>query len=438
MPSGIRFPDLARWLDWQQSLHPKLIDLGLERVARVLSRTGWRRPVFPVVTVAGTNGKGSCVALLASMLRAGGYRVGAFTSPHLVDYRERIRVDGEMVSEASLVAAFERIADALGPDSLTFFEFNTLAALLVFETAAPDAIVLEVGMGGRLDAVNLVDADVAVLVSVGLDHMEWLGADVEAIGREKAGIFRSGRPAIVGAGPVPSSVLACAREAGADLRMFGRDFDGRESAGGCWDYSDTAGTLPGLPEPGLGGGVQVANAAAALAALRALGQRLPLPRPAIEHGLRNASLPGRFQRIAAPGGFEWVLDVAHNPDSARVLAANLTRHGVRGRTIAVCGMLADKDVESVVEVLRDRVDYWIAAGTDGSRALDDAALAARAGARGVVMALGGTVPEALERAASVAAHGDRVVVFGSFHTVGPALEHLDRAQAHGDQSALCV
>ena len=205
----------------------------------------------------------------------------------------------KMVSEASLVAAFERIADALGPDSLTFFEFNTLAALLVFETAAPDAIVLEVGMGGRLDAVNLVDADVAILVSVGLDHMEWLGADVEAIGREKAGIFRRGRPAIVGAGPVPRSVVACAREAGADLRIFGQDFDGRENADGSWDYRDAAGALPGLPAPGLGGGVQVANAAATLAALRALGQRLPLTRPAIERGLRNASLPGRFQRIAA-------------------------------------------------------------------------------------------------------------------------------------------
>ena len=438
MPSGIRFPDLARWLAWQQSLHPKLIDLGLERVARVLSATGWRRPACPVVTVAGTNGKGSCVALLASMLRAGGYRVAAFTSPHLVDYRERIRVDGEMVSEASLVAAFERIADALGSDSITFFEFNTLAALLVFETAAPDAIVLEVGMGGRLDAVNLVDADVAVLVSVGLDHMEWLGADVEAIGREKAGIFRSGKPAIVGAGPVPSSVLACAGETGADLRMFGRDFDGRESGGGRWDYRDRAGALPDLPEPGLGGGVQIANAAAALAALRALDQRLPLRRSAIENGLRRASLPGRFQRVAAAGGFEWVLDVAHNPDSARVLAANLSRHGVRGRTIAVCGMLADKDVESVVEILRDRVDHWIAAGTDGSRALDGAALAARAGGRGVGMALGGTVPEALERAAAMAADGDRVVVFGSFHTVGPALEYLGRVQAHGDESALCV
>ena len=231
---------------------------------------------------------------------------------------------------------------------------------------------------------------------------------------------------------------SCAREAGADLRIFGQDFDGRENADGSWDYRDATGVLPGLPAPGLGGGVQVTNAAAALAALRALGQRLPLPRPAIERGLRDASLPGRFQRIAAASGFEWVLDVAHNPDSARVLAANLARCRVPGRTIAVCGMLADKDVESVVEILRDRVDDWIAAGTDGPRALDDAALAARARARGVVMARGGTVPEALERAAAIAARGDRVVVFGSFHTVGPALEHLGRVRAHGDQSALCV
>jgi len=438
MPPGVRFADLANWLDWQQSLHPQLIELGLERAARVLERTGWRKPACPVITVAGTNGKGSCVALLGSMLRAGGYRVGSFTSPHLVDYRERIRVDGEMVSAASLVATFERIADALGPDSLTFFEFNTLAALLVFETAAPEAIVLEVGMGGRLDAVNLVDADVAILVSVGLDHMEWLGPDVEAIGREKAGVFRRGRPAIVGAGPLPRSVVDCAREAGTDLRLYGRHFDGRENPDGSWDYRDAAGSMQGLPGPGLDGIAQVGNAAASLAALRALGQRLPLTRSAIERGLQRASLPGRFQRIAASAGFEWVLDVAHNAASARVMAANLKRFRAAGRTIAVCGMLADKDVESVVQILRDSVDTWIAASTDGPRALEDVALAARAVASGVVMSPGGTVPEALQHAAALAAPGDRVVVFGSFHTVGPALEHLGLAGARGDQSALCV
>ena len=198
MTAGPRFGSLDAWLEWQQTLHPQAMDLGLDRVRRVLGRTGWRAPGVPVLTVGGTNGKGSCVATIASLLAAGGYRVATFTSPHLVDYRERIRIDGEPVSAASLVVAFERIADALGPDTLTFFEFNTLAALLVFETACPDALVLEVGMGGRLDAVNVVDPEVAVIVSVGLDHTEWLGPDVESIGREKAGILRAGRPAVVG------------------------------------------------------------------------------------------------------------------------------------------------------------------------------------------------------------------------------------------------
>src|SRR5512139_3323658 len=210
MPGAVRFERLADWLAWQEAAHPRPIDLGLERVARVLARTGWAGPRQPVITVGGTNGKGSCVALLEAMLRAGGHRVGTFTSPHLLDYRERIRVDGQWVSEASLMAAFERIADALGGDSLTFFEFNTLAALLVFETAAPDAIVLEVGLGGRLDAVNVVDPDVAVIVSVGLDHMEFLGPDIESIGREKAGIFRRHRPAICGTPGPPQSVRDCA------------------------------------------------------------------------------------------------------------------------------------------------------------------------------------------------------------------------------------
>jgi dihydrofolate synthase/folylpolyglutamate synthase len=425
MPAPIRFPGLVEWLDWQQSLHPSAIELGLDRAARVLARTGWRRPAVPVITVGGTNGKGSCVELLATMLQAGGYRVGCFTSPHLVDYRERIRIDGRWVSEASLVAAFERIADALGPDSLTFFEFNTLAALLLFETAAPDALVLEVGMGGRLDAVNLVDADVAIVVSVGLDHMEWLGPDVESIGREKAGIFRAGRPAIVGMRAPPRSVVEAAAAIGASLRLIGRDFDG-VADGGRWNFHDGGGRLDGLPLPALAGATQVGNAAVALAALRCLGHRLPLDRASIERGLHDVRLPGRFQRIAAPGGFEWVLDVAHNPDSARVLAANLERFPVTGRTIAVCGMLADKDVEAVLGLLDPVVDSWIAAGTDGPRSLDGASLAARASSVGVTMQAGGSVAAAMRTAAASARDGDRVVVFGSFHTVGPALEQLAR------------
>ena len=421
MPPPIRFPRLEDWLEWQQSAHPRAIDLGLERVARVLARTGWRGFRQPVITVGGTNGKGSCVALADSMLRAGGYRVGTFTSPHLVDYRERIRIDGEWVSEASLVAAFERIADARCDDSLTFFEFNTLAALLVFETAGPDAIVLEVGLGGRLDAVNVVDADVAVVVSVGLDHMEYLGADVESIGREKAGIFRPGRAAICGMPEPPRSVAQMAGSVGARLLVRGRDFRGDERADGTWDFRDAQGELTDLPAPALQGVAQVGNAATALAALRELSSRLPLTREAIERGLREVQLPGRFQRVSTPDGIEWIFDVAHNPDAAAVLAANLARHPARGRTLAVCGMLADKDVPAVLAALRGRIDRWFAATTDGPRGLSDAAMAGRGAEAGIEMTPGGTVCEAMQVAAKDARAGDRIVVFGSFHTVGPAL-----------------
>jgi len=439
MTARARFPDLRHWLEWQQSLHPSAIELGLDRARLVLARTGWRPPVQPVITVGGTNGKGSCVELLDAMLRAAGYRTGTFTSPHLVCYTERVRIDARPVSEVSLVDSFERIADALGPDSLTFFEFNTLAALLVFETAAPDVLVLEVGMGGRLDAVNLVDADVAAVVSVGLDHMEWLGPDVEAIGREKAGIFRPGRPAIVGMRAPPRSVVDEAERRGARLVLRGRDFDGDTNPDGSWNYRDTAGILERLPRPGLAGEVQVGNAATALAALRALSERLPLARSAIEDGLRRVTLPGRFQRLADGSGTEWILDVAHNPDSARVLAANLAQHPAAGRTIAVCGMLADKDLESVIGILRGSVDQWIAAGTDGPRGLDSATLSARASERGLAMTAGGTVAGAMRLAARMARPGDRIVVFGSFHTVGPALQYLLRTgTGEGGEGAPCV
>lgn len=421
MPSPVRFLRLDQWLEWQQSAHPRVIDLGLDRVTRVLERTGWGGFRQPVITVGGTNGKGSCVALLDAMLRAGGHRVGTFTSPHLVDYRERIRIDGDRVSEASLLVAFERIADALAGDSLTFFEFNTLAALLVLETAAPDVVLLEVGLGGRLDAVNVVAADVAVIVSIGLDHMEFLGNDLESIGREKAGIFRAGRAAICGMPEPPRSVREVADSVGARLRLRGHDFDGDARDDGRWDYRDAQGVLAGLPAPGLQGVAQVGNAATALAALRELSPRLPLAREAVERGLREVRLPGRFQRVMADNGIEWVFDVAHNPDAAAVLAASLGRHPAPGRTLAVCGMLSDKDVEAVLIALAGAVDRWFAATTDGPRGLDAAALAARGAAAGIDLQPGGTVREAMQAAARGARAGDRIVVFGSFHTVGPAL-----------------
>ena len=425
MASGVRFERLEDWLDWQQRLHPSTIELGLARVSRVLGRTGWRPPRVPVITVGGTNGKGSCVALLDAMLRAGGWRVGTFTSPHLLDYRERIRIDGSKASTASLVAAFERIADALGPDTLTFFEFNTLAALLVFETAGPDALVLEVGLGGRLDAVNLVDPTVAVIVSVGLDHMEWLGPDVESIGREKAGILRPGSPAIFGAPQPPASIRARARDLGAPLLVRGTDFDGRPADPGSWNYLvEGRVERASLPVPALPGPVQVANAATALAALDTLSDRLPLSRAAIDAGLRSVRLAGRFQRVSDSRGFEWILDVAHNPAAAATLADNLRALPATGRTLAVCGMLGDKDVTGVIGALRDSIDEWLAASSEGPRAIDAAELVRRALSAGVTLQPSGTVAEAMNRAASLARPGDRVVVFGSFHTVGPALASL--------------
>jgi len=431
MPGPVRFDSLSAWLDWQLTLHPQPIEPGLERVARVARRSGWSPPRCPVITIGGTNGKGSCVALADAILREEGYRTATFTSPHLVDYAERIRLQGHPVSAASLVAAFERIADALGPDTLTFFEFNTLAALLIFDSAGPDAVILEVGMGGRLDAVNIVDADVAVVVSLGIDHAEWLGADLETIAREKAGIFRAGRPAVFGGDEAPpGSLIEAAHAEGALLRLRGRDFREIPRPDGRWDLilgtGIAAERLTDLPAPALAGTAQLGNSATTIAALRELRPRLPVTRDAIVRGLERVTLPGRFERIA-DRELEWVLDVAHNPAAARVLAASLRATRGRGRTIAVCGMLADKDVPAVVAELHGCVDTWIAAATEGPRGLDDTELARRARVVDVDMHPGGTVAEAMRLARGRARAGDRIVVFGSFHTVGPALDELARA-----------
>jgi dihydrofolate synthase / folylpolyglutamate synthase len=413
---------LAEWLAWQETLHPNSIDLGLDRVRRTLQRLDWRRPDCPVVTIGGTNGKGSSVALTAAILSAAGHRVGAFTSPHLIRYQERITIDGREASDASLVAAFERVDAARGADTLTFFEFNTLAALLVFETARPDAIVLEVGMGGRLDAVNVVDADAALVTSVALDHCDWLGPDVETIGREKAGIFRSGRPAVFGSRSMPASVAAAASELGADLLHLGRDFDWTR-AGDHWTWRGRSRVLDDLPIPALMGDIQYDNAAAALCILECVRDRLPVGRAPIEEGLHRVRLPGRFQIIQRE--HEWILDVAHNPAAARILAMQLAARPVAGRTIGVCGILADKDIEGVGSALQHAVDVWVIAGLGGPRALQPAELGARlahAGARVAMTAE--TVTEACAAAQKIARSGDRIVVFGSFLAVGPALALL--------------
>jgi dihydrofolate synthase / folylpolyglutamate synthase len=430
--SPVRFASLAGWLEWQQALHPRAIEPGLDRLQRVLVRTGWQPPRVPVFTIGGTNGKGSCVAMLDAILHAGGRRVGTFTSPHLLDYRERIRIDGRDIASASLIVAFERIADALGADTLTFFEFNALAALLVLESANPDAIVLEVGMGGRLDAVNVVDADVAIVASLGLDHMDWLGPDLESIAREKAGIFRENRTAIFGGREAVQMLEQEARRIGARLERRGSEFDAQVVGHDRWDFANARWQFADLPRPAMQGGHQIDNAATVLAALSAMAWRLPVARAEIERGLATAFAPGRFQRVRALGR-EWVLDVAHNPDAAHSLADSLAATRSGGRTLAVCGMLADKDVRGVLRELGPAVDHWFAATTMGDRGLSSAALAAIGDEAGASMTDAGSIEQAMSAARAASSHADRIVVFGSFHTVGPAFDWLRTQSPVGER-----
>lgn len=420
----MRFATLNEWLAWQDGLHPRAIDLGLERVQRVASALGVGRFAIPVVTVGGTNGKGSCVALLEAILRAGGHRVGAFTSPHLIRYNERIRIDGREISDGEILDAFAEIDAARAETSLTFFEFNTLAALLAFQAAGLDAIVLEVGLGGRLDAVNIVDADVALLTSIGLDHCDWLGPTLEDIGREKGGIFRRGQPAVIGSLPIPESVYEAARHVGAQLRVPGADFF-YARRNGRWSWHNARARHADLPLPALAGRHQLDNAAAVLAVLDELREWLPVPHAALVAGLERVELKGRFQRV--PVGAEWILDVAHNPDAAARLAETLASLPRRARTAAIAGILKDKDARAIVAALAPHVDQWIAVDLPGPRGMTGAELRAICGADGDTRwSTAPGVAAACERASALGTDRDRILVFGSFHTVGPALQWLER------------
>jgi dihydrofolate synthase/folylpolyglutamate synthase len=420
-------PSLEQWLAYQTQLHPQAIDLGLDRLRQVLDRLGWRQPKVPVITIAGTNGKGSVSGFCAAILAAAGYRAGTFTSPHLRDYRERIRIHDRLVSAAELVAAFERIEAARGEVGLTFFEFNTLAALLVFEAAGLDAWVLEIGMGGRLDAVNVVDADVAVIVSIGFDHQEYLGTTIEAIAREKAGIFRHGRPAVLGSPEMPGVVEEIARSIGAPLKRLNVEYTVTRE-GAAWHFRGKRWDLPHLPAPALMGSMQYANAATAIAALEEIDARLVIPAAAVAQGLAQVRLAARFQVIdpAQREAPTWILDVAHNPAAARVLADNLRGYPCGGRTLAVCGILADKDASNVVAELRDCVDAWWCVSTDGDRGRNGASLAQMVAAQ--IAAPVEAADSTSAGCAAALAHAkpsDRIVVFGSFHVVGPALDWLE-------------
>jgi dihydrofolate synthase/folylpolyglutamate synthase len=416
---------LQAWLEHQQGVHGPTIDLTLERVRAVAKRMDLLESRCPTVIVGGTNGKGSTATMLAAMLTASGRRVGLFTSPHLLRYTERVQIDGMPVAEAALVAAFERIEAARGDITLTFFEYNTLAALEVFHVVGVQARVLEVGLGGRLDATNIVDADVAVLCSVGLDHRDWLGDTLEQIGAEKSGIFRAGRPVVLGSPQMPESVWRAIGALNCRAYTATRDFHWRMHAdAACWDYDSALCRLAQLPAPALPGEVQYANAATALTALLLLQGPGACEGDPVGSALREVRLAGRLQ-IARVAGLEWILDVAHNEPAAQVLARALAARTHTGRTLAVAGVLADKDAAAIARAMDAQVDAWVLAGVTGeARGQSAQALAARLPPLRSVPILQPDVARACACARELAQPGDRIVVLGSFHVVGPALAWL--------------
>jgi dihydrofolate synthase/folylpolyglutamate synthase len=384
-----------------------------------------------VITVGGTNGKGSTIVHLEALLLAASRSVGLFTSPHFVRYHERIRVDGVEVGDEELITVFERIETARAATTLTFFEYNTLAALAIFARRGVEFALLEVGLGGRLDATNLIDADVAVLCSVGLDHRDFLGETLEEIGAEKAGIFRRAHPAVLGTSQMPASVYSILERVGAVPVVAGRDFTWQVREDGRWSYRGPTLTLPGLPPSALQGRVQYRNAATALAALEALIAAgapasppcsLRLDEPTVSEALARVRLAGRFQVV--PGRIEWILDIAHNPPAAAVLAAELSVRPCAGRTLALVGILADKDAAGIGAALAPLVDGWILCTLPGERGSTAAELAHRLGSLAGHPTLAASVHEGCEAARAAARPGDRVVVCGSVRTVGPALEWL--------------
>ena len=413
---------LDDWLSYISAQHPSAIAMGLERVREV-----WGRMALPklptVITVGGTNGKGSTCAMLERILLEAGYRVGLYTSPHLLVYNERVRLQGEDADDAALVRGFEAVEKARGTTPLTYFEFGTLAAFHAFAHANLDAVILEVGLGGRLDAVNIVDADVAIVVSVDLDHQNFLGPDKESIGFEKAGIFRAGRPAIFADVDPPRRLVDHAKAIGARLLVYGTDF--RAEAGDRqWDFVGPKGAKRALPMPALRGKWQLKNASAALTALDEVADKLPLSLGEVKRGLTLVRLTGRLQVL--PGRPAIILDVAHNPHAARALADGLADMGFYENTVAVFAMLADKDIGGVIDAMRHRIDRWYVATPQSDRAASDAKLAELLAERGVKEAPRrfATVQSALDAARRDAGPNDRIVVFGSFTTVGEALNSL--------------
>ncbi|ATZ12106.1 bifunctional tetrahydrofolate synthase/dihydrofolate synthase [Erwinia amylovora] len=409
---------LAAWLHYLEHLHSQAVDLGLERVQRVATALDLLTPAPVVITVAGTNGKGTTCRTLETLLLAAGYRVGVYSSPHLVRYTERVRVQGEELAETAHTASFAAIEAGRAATSLTYFEFGTLSALWLFKQARLDVVILEVGLGGRLDATNMVNADVAVVTSIALDHTDWLGTDRESIGREKAGIFRKGKPAVVGEPDMPGSIAVIAAEKGAQLRQRDRDWS-YQLNGDSWSFHDASGSIEHLPLPQ----VPLPNAATALAALRA--STLEVEEAIIRRSLHQAILPGRFQTVSESPRV--ILDVAHNPHAASYLAGRLAEIKGEAKVHAVVGMLHDKDIAGTLACLAPQVDYWYCAPLEGPRGASAEQLMTHLKAAQSFA----SVTAAWHHALMQAGQQDIVLVCGSFHTVAHVMETMASENGSG-------
>ncbi len=412
----MRFDQLEDWLDWQESCHPSEIELGLERVGKVARSMSVSLSDCQVITVAGTNGKGSCVATINALLLSAGYRVGCYTSPHFLQYNERVMLNGVPVSDALLIDSFQRIDNAREETPLTYFEFGTLAALDIFERSSLDVVVLEVGLGGRLDAVNIIDADVAVVTSIDIDHQDWLGSDREQIGREKAGIFRADKPAISAGLSPPASLRLAAKESGAIFYQAGEEF---RYVDGHWDGVNLSGEsvkYSHLPEPQLPG----ESVAAAIQAVHLL----PLSTTNIDFfRLDSVQLPGRFQQITV-NKKTLILDVAHNPAAASFLAGRLRQQGCKGKTFALFSVMKDKDLDGIVSALKEDVDGWFLSDQpSNSRAMPASELAERLASHHIKpIGVSNNVQQGYQQLLSLMEQADRLVVFGSFFTVAEVLK----------------
>ena len=416
---------LAQWLDHAETAHPEVIELGLDRTSAVWEQLELPEPKS-LITVAGTNGKGSCCAMAEAILSAAGYRVGCYTSPHFERFNERVRIDGEEASDAQLAEAFDLVEQARhktpGQPQLTYFEHATLAAAVCFAKADVDATVMEVGMGGRLDAVNIFDPTVAILTVVGIDHTEYLGPDREAIGAEKAGIFREGRPAVVADLNPPQSVIDAAERVGAKLKLIGQDFTFSANRR-QWNFRGERLTISGLPHLPLTGRHQILNAAAVVAALESAGDQIAICAGNVRQGLSAVRLCGRQQVL--PGKPVRVLDVSHNPMAARELEKMLFHMGFFRETVAIFGIMSDKDIDGVTLSVAERVDHWLTVPLPSPRAVDPQILAARLAAQDRDAQACSSIGEAAARARELCDDDGRILVFGSFLTVAGYLREVD-------------